>query len=107
MSDAPTPDARVSLNSLVARFEGRWLAARFPDLTVVEDRPGGPPAGGADRPPADRYELHGELGRGGMGCVLRGFDRHLGRELAVKVLLDRHADSDEARRRFAAEARVM
>src|SRR6516165_7166270 len=33
-----------------------------------------------------RLRLHGELGRGGMGAVLRGRDAGLGRDVAVKVL---------------------
>src|SRR5262245_15099735 len=35
----------------------------------------------------DRYQLSGEIARGGMGAVLRGRDADLGRDLAVKVLL--------------------
>ena len=35
----------------------------------------------------DRYQLSGEIARGGMGAVLRGRDVDLGRDLAVKVLL--------------------
>jgi serine/threonine-protein kinase len=38
--------------------------------------------------------------------VYRGRDRHLGRELAIKVLRDDYRDRPEARRRFIAEARV-
>ncbi len=34
----------------------------------------------------DRYEVQGELGRGGMATVFRAFDRRLGRGVAVKVL---------------------
>ena len=33
-----------------------------------------------------RFHLAGELGRGGMGTVLRGHDRELGREVAIKLL---------------------
>src|SRR5262249_51197331 len=36
----------------------------------------------------DRYHLQGEIARGGMGAVLRGRDVDLGRDLAVKVLLE-------------------
>jgi tetratricopeptide (TPR) repeat protein len=66
-------------------------------------------AGGVDVPVetgADRYDLVQEVGHGGMGVVFRGRDRHLGRELAVKVLREAHRDNPEARRRFLAEARV-
>ena len=44
-------------------------------------------------PPAergDRYQLFGEIARGGMGAVLKGRDLDLGRDLAVKVLLEAH-----------------
>jgi tetratricopeptide (TPR) repeat protein len=58
----------------------------------------------ADRP--DRYVLLGEIGRGGMGAVLRGRDVDLGRELAVKVLLESHKDKPELVRRFVEEARI-
>jgi tetratricopeptide (TPR) repeat protein len=53
-----------------------------------------------------RYEVFGEIAHGGMGAVLRGRDHHLGRDLAIKVLLDRHRDRPDFERRFLAEARV-
>src|SRR5262249_370414 len=54
----------------------------------------------------DRYQLQGEIARGGMGAVLRGRDVDLGRDLAVKVLLEKHADRPEVARRFIEEAQV-
>jgi hypothetical protein len=54
----------------------------------------------------DRYQLLGEIARGGMGCVLRGRDVHLGRDLAVKVLLEQYAKFPDLARRFVEEARI-
>jgi tetratricopeptide (TPR) repeat protein len=54
----------------------------------------------------DRYQLFGEIARGGMGAVLRGRDRDLGRNLAVKVLLERYANLPEAAQRFVEEAQI-
>ncbi len=53
-----------------------------------------------------RYQLQGEIARGGMGAVLRGRDTDLGRDLAVKVLLEKHADRPEVVRRFIEEAQI-
>jgi serine/threonine protein kinase len=54
----------------------------------------------------DRYQLFGEIARGGMGAVLKGRDPDLGRDLAVKVLLERHEDKPELVRRFVEEAQI-
>jgi tetratricopeptide (TPR) repeat protein len=54
----------------------------------------------------DRYQLSGEIARGGMGAVLRGRDVDLGRDLAVKVLLEKYADRPEVARRFIEEAQI-
>jgi serine/threonine protein kinase len=53
-----------------------------------------------------RFEVHGEIGRGGMGVVLHGRDPHLGRALALKVLHSDHHGNTEARRRFHEEAQI-
>jgi eukaryotic-like serine/threonine-protein kinase len=55
---------------------------------------------------AGRYQLFGEIARGGMGAVLKGRDPDLGRELAVKVLLERHSDDPEMVCRFVEEAQI-
>jgi len=54
----------------------------------------------------DRYQLSGEVARGGMGAVLRGRDVDLGRDLAVKVLLEKYAHHPEVARRFIEEAQI-
>src|SRR6516225_1870950 len=67
------------------------------------------PKSDAMPPPAeagDRYQLQGEIARGGMGAVLRGRDVDLGRDLAVKVLLEKHARRPEVARRFVEEAQI-
>src|SRR5471030_3025363 len=56
--------------------------------------------------PAGRYELQGEIARGGMGAVLKGRDTDLGRDLAVKVLLEQHRDNADLVRRFVEEAQI-
>src|SRR6185295_11798782 len=54
----------------------------------------------------NRYQLFGEIARGGMGAVLRGRDVDLGRDLAVKVLLEKHRGRPEVARRFIEEAQI-
>jgi ABC-type transport system substrate-binding protein/tRNA A-37 threonylcarbamoyl transferase component Bud32 len=55
---------------------------------------------------ADRYEILGELGRGGMGVVYKARDPKLNREVAVK-LIPPSLLTPESRRRFEAEAQVV
>jgi tRNA A-37 threonylcarbamoyl transferase component Bud32 len=50
-----------------------------------------------------RYRVAGEIGRGGLGRILRARDVHLDRTVALKELL---ADDERARRRFVREALI-
>jgi eukaryotic-like serine/threonine-protein kinase len=53
-----------------------------------------------------RLQLFGEIARGGMGAVLKGRDSDLGRDLAVKVLLESHREKPDMIRRFIEEAQI-
>jgi serine/threonine-protein kinase len=53
-----------------------------------------------------RYQFLGEIARGGMGAVLKGRDVDLGRDMAVKVLLEAHRSRPEMVRRFVEEAQI-
>jgi serine/threonine protein kinase len=55
---------------------------------------------------ACRYQLLDEIAHGGMGVIWRATDTALGREIAVKVLLDKFAPDSGTARRFADEARI-
>jgi len=62
-----------------------------------------------DTPRIGRYEKVGELGRGAMGVVYKGYDRSLDRHVAIKVisasrLRDRHSENMD---RFQREARAI
>ena len=53
-----------------------------------------------------RYDIEEVIGCGGMGVVLRGFDRVLHRPIAIKMILPRISKNGTAKQRFAREARA-
>jgi serine/threonine-protein kinase len=55
---------------------------------------------------SERLQLLGEIARGGMGAVLKGRDPDLGRDLAIKVLLESHKSKPDLIRRFIEEAQI-
>jgi len=69
------------------------------DRTVAHLRAQADPA-----PAIDRYDVHEEIGRGGMGVVYRAVDRELGRDVAIKVLAASTVGMGE---RLRQEARIL
>jgi tetratricopeptide (TPR) repeat protein/tRNA A-37 threonylcarbamoyl transferase component Bud32 len=56
--------------------------------------------------PGSRLQLLGEIARGGMGAIFKGRDADLGRDIAVKVLLETHRGKTELAQRFLEEAQI-
>jgi tetratricopeptide (TPR) repeat protein len=67
-----------------------------PNMTVAPSEPEG----------VGRTIFYEEIGRGGMGRVLRGQDTELRRELAVKVLREEYGGNADVVRRFIEEAQI-
>jgi eukaryotic-like serine/threonine-protein kinase len=61
------------------------------------------PSGKSDE---ERYQMLGEIGRGGMGRILKARDTEIGREVAVKVLLGGGTAPDNLIRRFWTEVQA-
>ncbi|MFZ5446631.1 MAG: serine/threonine-protein kinase [Myxococcota bacterium] len=55
---------------------------------------------------ADKYELEGLLGEGGMGAVYQATNLAIGRRVAIKILHASIAEQDDVRHRFELEARA-
>jgi serine/threonine-protein kinase len=101
--------AGALLDSRLVRVPQQAAAEGCPS-TAEDPGVGGESASGAEVAalPAHlgRYKLLEEIGRGGMGSVLRGHDPELGRDLAVKLLLPEHQHDPAMVRRFTEEAQI-
>jgi serine/threonine-protein kinase len=53
-----------------------------------------------------RYAVTREIARGGMGVIFAGRDPAMGRDVAIKVMLESHAGRPGYRERFLEEARI-
>src|SRR5262245_39195791 len=86
-SGAASPGA--SSDGVTPREQGGRPVTQCPETAINLNmlNPGAAPS--LAEMPADqvgRYSVFGEIGRGGMGVVLRGRDPELGRDLALKVM---------------------
>ncbi len=95
----------------VLKSLGKKLAV-VPNITLLDSheerdpivKPGTPELRG--KSDDSRYHLLGEIARGGMGAIIKGRDTDLGRDIAIKVLLDSHRDKPELIQRFVEEAQI-
>src|SRR5262249_28340182 len=71
---------------------------------LVRTRSADAAAAGDDHP--GRYQILGEGARGGMGPGPVGRGAALGRDLAIKVLLEQHRSNPDAQHRFIEEAQI-
>ncbi|MCB9420401.1 MAG: protein kinase [Ardenticatenaceae bacterium] len=55
----------------------------------------------------DRYEIRGEIGRGGMATVLKGYDPRFKRDVAIKLLPREFLHDPQFRARFQREAQTI
>jgi serine/threonine-protein kinase len=103
LAAAAGPEARAALATVLDADVERSLAAlpTRPHPLGTRGLSAPLPVGGAGR-----NVLYEEIGRGGMGRVLRGRDPELGRDLAVKVLREEYQGDAAVRRRFVEEAQV-
>jgi len=53
-----------------------------------------------------KYQLQGEIARGGVGVVLKGHDVDLGRDVAMKFLHEKYLDNPDLMQRFVEEAQI-
>ena len=92
-----------------------WTGPGDPPRVLLRDPPSESPplafpgrdgANAMDETPSGRYRLLGEIARGGMGAIHKGYDADLGRELAFKVLLEKHQHDPEIVWRFLEEAQI-
>jgi WD40 repeat protein len=79
---------------------GAWTEDRSGDGTVI---PRAPLTSGLAVVPSDHYQRGEEYARGGLGRIVRGRDRRLGRPVAIKELL---RETPMTRARFAREAQI-
>ena len=103
---SPPEDAGASMLGFIKSLFGEVPSILLRDVDATVEPPVVRPS--STEMPSDhgRYQLLGEIGHGGMGAVLKGRDPDLGRDLALKVLLDEWHDHPQVTRRFVEEAQI-
>ncbi|MBK7875969.1 MAG: tetratricopeptide repeat protein [Planctomycetes bacterium] len=104
---AESSPAQPSILRILQQRTGTRLDLELPDV----DGDGGAPVRIDDeakalRDPTGRYQLLGELARGGVGVVYKGRDQDLGRDVAMKVLRAEYANHPDILERFVEEAQI-
>ncbi|MGZ0174219.1 MAG: protein kinase domain-containing protein [Planctomycetales bacterium] len=107
----------ASDNTLIRTLRLKSGAAANDAPAWVERVADSPYAASDDKPPADEqaehpsrlgdYELQNVIGRGGMSVVFSARHTHLGRDVALKVLLPTHQQHGISRERFVREMRAV
>jgi len=96
-----TPELEKELRPLLKSLtEMDGPSSSFPSRPAQEE---------GEKPPdaLSGHKILGEIGAGGMGRVLLGFDERLGRKVAIKTLNRRYRDNESVRARFMQEARAL
>ena len=104
---------KASVESLLladaAAGEDNFLASRFldsPQIDAKSSATGEPRSDAISASEAERFEILTVHDRGGLGEVLLARDRQLGRDVAVKQILQKWQGHQEASARFLQEAEV-
>jgi serine/threonine protein kinase len=93
--DAPSIlEAIEARGATAARVRLRELEDATPELTEVELRRRG------------RFDVQGQIAEGGVGQILKAHDVDLNRDVALKMLRERHVDDPDIVRRFVEEAQI-
>ena len=97
------------LQELQARAASSVLGVHLPDVEGREETSPpikANPESKALHDPRGRYQVVGEIARGGMGIVFKGRDVDLGRDVAMKVLHEKYEGDSQVLERFVEEAQI-